>query len=220
MLAASRQTDSGIKLEVNESILDSCNSLMMAIKVLIEKSKVLQSEIVSQGRGTASIKEFYKKHHRWSEGLISAAKAVGLGANVLVDSADKSVKGNGRWEELVVCSQEIAASTTQLVIASKVKAQRGSDNLLQLSDASKGVTGAAGRVVACAKSAAQRTDDIDTLDFSKLTLHQAKKQEMESQIKVLELEKELGQEHKRLSELRKTHYKMAGESEGWDQEQK
>ena len=35
-------------------------------------------------QGTSSIKEFYKKHHRWTEGLISAAKAVGWGANVLV----------------------------------------------------------------------------------------------------------------------------------------
>ena len=124
MLAQSRQEHSGIQLEVNERILDSCTSLMMvssllhiqyrfflktktleniwkikrefyclnilwtcalqAIKVLILKSKILQKEIVGQGRGTASATEFYKKHHRWTEGLISAAKAVGWGANVLV----------------------------------------------------------------------------------------------------------------------------------------
>ena len=57
---------------------------LQAIKVLILKSKILQKEIVGQGRGTASATEFYKKHHRWTEGLISAAKAVGWGANVLV----------------------------------------------------------------------------------------------------------------------------------------
>lgn len=37
---------------------------------------------VFQGQATA--KEFYKRHHRWTEGLISAAKAVGWGAKVLV----------------------------------------------------------------------------------------------------------------------------------------
>ena len=37
---------------------------------------------VIQGQATA--KEFYKRHHRWTEGLISAAKAVGWGAKVLV----------------------------------------------------------------------------------------------------------------------------------------
>ena len=29
-------------------------------------------------------KEFYKRNHRWTEGLISAAKTIGLGANVLL----------------------------------------------------------------------------------------------------------------------------------------
>ena len=35
-------------------------------------------------QGSATAKEFYKRHHRWTEGLISAAKAVGWGAKVLV----------------------------------------------------------------------------------------------------------------------------------------
>lgn len=218
MLASSREQQTGIQLEVNEKILDSCNKLMKTIKVLIEKSKALQREIVGQGRGTSSIKDFYKKHHRWTEGLISAAKAVGWGANVLVDAADKVVKGKGKFEELVVCSQEIAASTAQLVVSSKVKAQRDSDNLRQLSEASKHVSAATGDVVASAKSGAERIEDIDTLDFSRLTLHQAKRLEMESQVHVLELESNLEKERKKLSELRKTHYKLAGESEGWEQE--
>ena len=41
---------------------------------------------------------------------------------------------------------------------------------------------------------------------------------MESQVHVLELESNLEKERKKLSELRKTHYKLAGESEGWEQE--
>lgn len=218
MLASSREQQTGIQLEVNEKVLDSCNNLMKTIKILIEKSKALQREIVGQGRGASSIKDFYKKHHRWTEGLISAAKAVGWGANVLVEAADKVVNGKGKFEELVVCSQEIAASTIQLVVSSKVKAQRDSDNLRQLSEASKSVSEATGQVVASAKSGAERIEDLDTLDFSRLTLHQAKRLEMESQVHVLELESNLEKERKKLSELRKTHYKLAGESEGWEQE--
>ena len=56
------------------------------------------------------------------------------------------------------------------------------------------------------------------MDFSKLTLHQSKRLEMESQVKVIELESYLEKERRKLSELRKTHYKLAGESEGWEQE--
>ncbi|XP_013381294.1 huntingtin-interacting protein 1 isoform X1 [Lingula anatina] len=213
ILEQSRKTHSGIQLEVNEKMLDSCTSLIMAIKILVEKAKDLQREIVSQGRGTSSAKEFYKKHHRWTEGLISAAKAVGWGANVLVEGADKVVRGEGKFEELMVCSQEIAASTAQLVVASKVKAERGSQALAQMSHAAKGVSEATGNVVATAKNAAAMVEEQDTLDFSKITLHQAKRLEMDSQVRVLELESLLEKERVKLSELRKKHYQLAGESE-------
>lgn len=48
-----------------------------------------------------------------------------------------------------------------------------------------------------------------------MTLHQAKRLEMEAQVRVLELEKELEQERFRLAALRKHHYQLAGEGEGW-----
>ena len=54
------------------------------------------------------------------------------------------------------------------------------------------------------------------MDFSKLSLTQAKRLEMESQVKALELEKELEMERIRLAELRKVHYHLAGASEGWE----
>ena len=59
---------------------------------------------------------------------------------------------------------------------------------------------------------------ISDLDFSNMTLHQAKRGEMESQVRVLELESELEKERQRLSELRRQHYKMAAESEDVDAE--
>ena len=40
---------------------------------------------------------------------------------------------------------------------------------------------------------------------------------MESQVKALELEKELEMERTRLAELRKVHYHLAGASEGWEE---
>ena len=35
-------------------------------------------------QGTSTEKDFYKKNHRWTEGLLSAAKAVGWGATALM----------------------------------------------------------------------------------------------------------------------------------------
>ncbi|XP_014663998.1 PREDICTED: huntingtin-interacting protein 1-like [Priapulus caudatus] len=218
MLNNSRKSDSGVTLEVNERILDSCNALMMAVKILIERSKDLQIEIATQGRGSTSVKEFYKRNHRWTEGLISAAKSVGFSAKILVDAADSIVGGDGKLEELLVCSQEIAASTAQLVVASKVKASRDSERLTNLSRASHSVSQATGGVVASVKTGARLIDDRDIMDFSKLSLHQAKRLEMDSQVRVLELENAVVKERKQLASLRTKHYQLAGSSEGWDEE--
>lgn len=83
-MAQSRASDEGIKLEVNEKILDACTNLMKAIQILVQKSRLVQAEIVSMGKGSASVKEFYKRNHQWTEGLISASKSVAQGANFLV----------------------------------------------------------------------------------------------------------------------------------------
>lgn len=48
------------------------------------------------------------------------------------------------------------------------------------------------------------------MDFSGLSLIKLKKQEMETQVRVLELEKTLEAERVRLGELRKQHYVLAG----------
>uniref|UniRef100_A0A8B9L5H1 Huntingtin interacting protein 1 related b n=1 Tax=Astyanax mexicanus TaxID=7994 RepID=A0A8B9L5H1_ASTMX len=181
-----------------------------AIRLLVLASTDLQKEIVESGRGAATVREFYARNSRWTEGLISAAKAVGWGATQMVDSADKVVLHTGKYEELIVCSHEIAASTAQLVAASKVKADRGSKKLSSLQQASRHVNEMAANVVASTKTGQEQIEDKDTMDFSGMSLIKLKKEEMESQVKVLELESMLENERLRLGELRKKHYEIAG----------
>ncbi|XP_029111392.1 huntingtin-interacting protein 1-like isoform X1 [Scleropages formosus] len=217
MLSASRAVDTGMKMEVNERILSSCTGLMQAVRELILSSKDLQRDILECGRGAATAKEFYAKNSRWTEGLISASKAVGWGAAVMVDAAEEALRGRGGFERLMVSSREIAAGTAQLVAASKVKADRDSANLARLQRASRGVTQAAAGVVASTKSAKTQIEERDTMDFSSMTLIQVKRQEMDSQVQVLELEAQLQRERERLGELRKKHYELAGVAEGWEE---
>jgi len=208
MLSQSRSADTGIKLEVNEKILDSCTGLMQAIRILVQKSRILQAEIVSQGKDPASVKEFYKRNHQWTEGLISAAKAVGMGANYLLEAADEVVKGKGKIESVVAAAQGISASTAQLVAASRVKADRGSKSLVELTGASKSVTQAAATVLTTAKTCVQLVEQSEDLDMSGLSLHNAKRLEMEVLVKVLELENCLTKERFKLAALRKHHYSL------------
>ncbi|KAM9447015.1 huntingtin interacting protein 1 related b [Clarias gariepinus] len=210
MMNQARRDTEGVKLEVNERILNSCTDLMKAIRLLVLASTDLQKEIVEGGRGAATVKEFYARNSRWTEGLISAAKAVGWGATQMVDSADKVVLHTGKYEELIVCSHEIAASTAQLVAASKVKADRGSKRLVSLQQASRHVNEMAANVVASTKTGLEQMEEKDTMDFSGMSLIKLRKEEMESQVKVLELESMLENERLRLGELRKKHYEIAG----------
>ncbi|XP_008563648.1 PREDICTED: huntingtin-interacting protein 1-related protein-like, partial [Galeopterus variegatus] len=126
------------------------------------------------------------------------------------ESADKVVLHTGKYEELIVCSHEIAASTAQLVAASKVKADKHSPHLSRLQECSRTVNEMAANVVASTKSGQEQVEDRDTMDFSGLSLIKLKKQEMETQVHVLELEKTLEAERMRLGELRKQHYVLAG----------
>uniref|UniRef100_A0A8K9WVI6 Huntingtin-interacting protein 1-related protein n=1 Tax=Oncorhynchus mykiss TaxID=8022 RepID=A0A8K9WVI6_ONCMY len=180
MMNQARKDTSGVKLEVNErSVVCLTYS---AIHLLVLTSTDLQKEIVEGGRGAATIKEFYARNSRWTEGLISASKAVGWGATQMVESADKVVLHTGKYEELIVCSHEIAASTAQLVASSKVKADRNSTKLTALQQASRRVNEMAANVVASTKTGQENLEDKDTMDFSGMSLIKLKMEEMESQV--------------------------------------
>ncbi|XP_054613531.1 huntingtin-interacting protein 1-related protein-like [Dunckerocampus dactyliophorus] len=217
ILSQARRDTSGLKLEVNQSILGSCSDLMKAVHMLVTAATDLQKDIVEGGRGAASVTEFYAKNSRWTEGLISASKAVGWGATQLLESADRVVGDVGTYEELIACSHEIAASTAQLVAASKVKAERGNRKLSTVQQASRHVNDMAAVVVTSTKHGQRQISDQGAMDFSGMSLIKLKKEEMEAQVKVLQLESQLEQERVRLGELRKRHYDLGAlEDNGLD----
>ncbi|XP_077944878.1 huntingtin-interacting protein 1-related protein isoform X2 [Gasterosteus aculeatus] len=214
ILNQARRETSGVQLEVNQSILGSCSDLMKAVHMLVTASTDLQKDIVEGGRGAASVTDFYAKNSRWTEGLISASKAVGWGATQLLDSADRVVGEKGTYEELIACSHEIAASTAHLVAASKVKADRGNKKLHALKQASRHVNDMAAVVVTSTKHGQQQVSDRGATDFSGMSLIKLKMEEMEAQVKVLQLENQLEQERVRLGELRKRHYDLDASGDG------
>lgn len=93
-----------------------------------------------------------------------------------------------------------------LVVSSRVKASRDSQNLSELTKASKDVTECVGAVVATSKNCGQQLEDNQELDFTKLSIHQAKTKEMEIQVKVLELEQSLLMERRKLASVRRQNY--------------
>lgn len=172
-------------LTPHSSILEAAIAVTNAIAQLIKAATASQQEIVREGRGTASRTAFYKKHNRWTEGLISAAKAVASSTNTLIETADGVISGRNSPEQLIVASNDVAASTAQLVAASRVKASFMSKTQEKLEGASKAVTSACrGLVRQVQEIIAQRNrDDSEAVDYSKLSGHEFKVRQMEQQVR-------------------------------------
>ncbi|XP_038220524.1 huntingtin-interacting protein 1 isoform X2 [Zerene cesonia] len=206
LLAASKAGDSGVQLEVNSKILDACTTLMGAVKVLVQDARKLQNELGDP----KTRQKMYRRNPQWSEGLISAAKAVVFAAKLLVTSADEAVSSSGgKVEGVSAAAHEVAGSTAQLVAASRARAPPSAPALARLTAASRHVAAATGALVAAVRSASALVRDKEALDTSALTLTATRRLEMESKVRALELESALDAERARLAALRKRHYHLA-----------
>ena len=172
------------ELKVHDSILDAAMAITTAIAQLIKAATATQQEIVQAGRGSSSKTAFYKKNNRWTEGLISAAKAVATSTNTLIETADGVLSNRNSPEQLIVASNDVAASTAQLVAASRVKAGFMSKSQENLETASKAVGAACRSLVRQVQSMIKDRDAGDEdVDYSKLGSHEFKVREMEQQVR-------------------------------------
>lgn len=189
---------------VNEAIVGAAVVLTTAIAELIRASAACQREIVSKGRGGQSAETYYKKNHRWTQGLVSAVRMVAGATNFLIETADSTLSGSSTPEELIVSAREVAASTTQLTMASRVKVDYLSKNQDDMDTASKHVLSAVRdlthRVETILAKAHKPAEPV--IDVSSLSPMEFKKASMEQQVEVLKLENDLQQARVRLAEMR------------------
>lgn len=197
---------SAVDIQVHDSILASALAITNAIARLIQAATESQKEIVAQGRGSSTNQQFYKRNNRWTEGLISAAKSVAFATNLLIESADGVLSGTHSLEQLIVASNEVAAATAQLVAASRVKASLMSKTQERLELAAKAVTEACKALVRQVKAVSAKEAEEDLPDFKNMATLEFKRREMEQQVEILKLEKELNASRHRLGAMRRAGY--------------
>ncbi|KIJ27389.1 hypothetical protein M422DRAFT_784929 [Sphaerobolus stellatus SS14] len=195
-----------LDVQVHDAILASALAITDAIARLIKAATESQQEIVAQGKGTNSTQQFYKRNNRWTEGLISAAKAVAFATNHLIESADGVLSGSHTLEQLIVASNEVASATAQLVAASRVKASLMSKTQDRLELAAKAVTEACKALVRQVKEITAKQIEGEQVDYSTLGAHDFKVREIEQQVLILKLEKELGGARHQLGQMRRAGY--------------
>jgi len=197
---------SALDLQVHDSILSAAMAITNAISRLIKAATDSQQEIVAEGKGSSTVQQFYKRNNRWTEGLISAAKAVAFATNLLIESADGVLSGTHSLEQLIVASNEVAAATAQLVAASRVKANLMSKTQERLELAAKAVTAACKALVRQVKAVSAKQVEDEEVDYKSMAVLEFKRTEMEQQVEILKLEKELGAARHRLGAMRRAGY--------------
>ncbi|CCD25712.1 Sla2p NDAI_0F03940 [Naumovozyma dairenensis CBS 421] len=204
---SSQQLRADIDVNVPKPLLSLALAIIDSVLGLIQAAIACQNEIGSNS--TTQLNQFYKKNSRWTEGLISAAKAVGATTNMLITTAGKLTSGEGGEaspEEFIVASKEVAASTVQLVAASRVKTHAHSKAQVKLEDCSKDVGNACKSLVSHVMKGVDDTfsKEMKPIDFT--SEHTVKTAEMEQQVDILRLEQSLSAARKRLGEIRKHAY--------------
>ena len=184
LMSKSREGYSTYELKIHDSILEAAMAVTSAIAALIKAATATQHEIVKEGRGSSSRTAFYKKNNRWTEGLISAAKAVATSTNTLIETADGVISQRNTPEQLIVASNDVAASTAQLVAASRVKATFMSKTQDSLEQASRTVGSACRALVRQVQEIIKERnrEDGEAVDYGKLSGHEFKVREMEQQV--------------------------------------
>jgi chromosome segregation ATPase len=208
LMARPRDTSrfSNIDVKVHDSILAAALAITGAIARLIEAATASQQEIVAQGMGSSTSQQFHKRNNRWTEGLISAARSVAFATNLLIESADGVLSGTHSLEQLIVASNEVAAATAQLVAASRVKANLMSKTQERLELAAKAVTEACKALVKQVKALSAQQMEEEDVDYKNMAIMEFKRREMEQQVDILRLEKELGAARHRLGAMRRAGY--------------
>jgi len=196
--------------DINSSIIDAATAIARATAGLVQASVVAQRDRAKEGRAKSGSK--YHADPMWANGLISASQGVAASVQELVSAANViSEKGKGVEEALIASARGVAASTAHLVAASRTKADPNALAQRNLQTAAKTVAQATAKLVSSAQSiglyeeATAEVDEVVLPDGGVAV--GGVRMEMEQNIKILNIEKQLEQERQRQRNMRSDKYK-------------
>jgi len=193
---------------ITEAILEAARTIAQSTGVLVSAATIAQQEFQKLSKEPRT-QNVYRRDPTWAEGLISAAKTVAGSVQHLVTAGNQAALGQASEEALVVAAKAVSAATTQLVTASTVKADPNSVAQKSLRSAASQVTSATDALVAAARNAAKWEEEQETHAASeKYSLPDSKIKEMEKQMEILRLEKQLEKARKDMLNARKAEYQQ------------
>jgi I/LWEQ domain/ANTH domain len=195
---------------ISDAIVDAAMAIAETTQRLVRQATVVQQENVAAGRARSGVvsASWYKKNAKWSQGLISAAKAVAEGTSMLVHAANETANGRVQEEALIASSMSVSASTAQLIAAARVRSDPNSSAQQHLESAAKAVSASTQKLVDAARSARTLDEDdsnpLAPVAFTSTVLRM--KAQQEAQMQVLELEKQLERARSQLCRVNESQY--------------
>lgn len=217
-LQVERSEKTGEPTTFDGQIFEAAKAIAAATAALIKSATAAQREIISKNKNVQSPATAYFSDGTWSEGLVSSAKMVATQVGDLCDSANLTVRAakeggikdnNEARERIVVSAKAVSASTTQLLMAATTQTERYSESLLRLKAAGKSVVQATDHLVkAAAESMAFDSSDVVTGQLLTGGTASVMAAEMQAQVDILRIERELENARKKLGDVRKHKYQV------------
>eukprot|EP00127_Corallochytrium_limacisporum_P002206 Clim_evm100s108 gene=Clim_evmTU100s108 len=204
--------DLGYDVKMESMLLGATQAIAQACAGLVTCAIAANKELIKDGKITVDKSSTrYNEDLMWSEGLVSAAKAVVSGTKDLCTVGNDIVAAEGDIPEdrLIACARNVAACTAQLLVAQQVKADPNAKTSQNLHSAGKKVKGATDRLVEAVRQ--RETKDSGKFDTdTPMSMVQFMRKEQDLQTEVLRLERELQDARLRLGRLREQRYRVLG----------
>ena len=194
-------------------LLGAVHAIGAAVSALIISATSAQQEISeNEPLKSPDLRKTYFSDGTWSEGLVSAAKAVASATSNLCEVTNQAILGQAIYERVVAAAKLVSSATVHLLTAATVKLDVLSPSREMLAEAARRIREGSDQLVKHASTvaaSANLSEDIENLNLNQMTAHGLKKLEIEAHTDVLRLEKELGLAHEKLSRVRRTRYQQA-----------
>eukprot|EP01118_Nematostelium_gracile_P016627 TRINITY_DN6935_c0_g2_i1.p1 TRINITY_DN6935_c0_g2~~TRINITY_DN6935_c0_g2_i1.p1 ORF type:complete len:548 (-),score=163.86 TRINITY_DN6935_c0_g2_i1:106-1635(-) len=185
---------------VTEAVVEASQAIAKSVGILVSAAANVQTEFLSLIKEPKTA-QVYQRDPIYPEALINVSGKVINSMATLVKCAEDSAEGRGSEEALTQAAQRVAGVATELVTASTVKGDPNSASLKKLREAASRVGMATQGLVGAARQAASALQmKAEAGDADKYALSDAKRKEMEKQMEILRLQKEV-EKLKRLQNL-------------------
>eukprot|EP01127_Copromyxa_protea_P016350 TRINITY_DN4836_c0_g1_i1.p1 TRINITY_DN4836_c0_g1~~TRINITY_DN4836_c0_g1_i1.p1 ORF type:complete len:2520 (+),score=654.19 TRINITY_DN4836_c0_g1_i1:831-7562(+) len=174
--------------EIAASILESSMACSKATSVLVQWAVAAHRERVKAAQASGQPIDPMS-----CQGIICASQSVSDSIQDLFVGSSQAAQGKGEEDKLIACANNVASSTSALVAASKVQALAESNTQQTLAKSAKAVAHSTAKLITAAQMLSM--GDLGEVESGNGG-------ELEHQIRILELEKQLEKEKNRAKKLK------------------